>query len=65
MEEYKIEYNKLLTRYYNGCNYISEHKNETDFYLDELFKIRSKLCKITAEHPEMTTDEILNGFKEG
>ena len=63
MQEYQLEYNRLLTRYYNGCNYISNHKAEVDFYLDELFKIRSKLCKITVEHPEMTQEEILNGFK--
>lgn len=63
MEEYKIKYNKLLTRYYNGCNYIKNHIKEADTYMDELIKILDEIYEIVDEHPEMTKSEILNGFQ--
>ena len=33
MQKVKELYNKTLQRYYNGCNYISEHIDEADKYL--------------------------------
>lgn len=64
MEEYKQEYNKLLKRYYNGCEYLKNNPNEFDFYFDGLLKILDKLVEIVGNHTEMTNEEILNGFEE-
>lgn len=63
MEQYKQEYNELLTRYYNGCDYIKNHIDKADKYMDELLKILSRIYKIVDNHPEMTKEEISNGFK--
>lgn len=63
MEEYKQKYNKLLKRYYNGCEYLKKNPSEFDFYFDNLLSILDKLVEIVGEHPEMTKEEILNGFK--
>lgn len=64
MDNYKIVYNKLLKRYYDGCNYINNHIDRYDFYINELMKIFNELNEISIRHPEMTKDELLNGFKE-
>lgn len=64
MEEYKIRYNKLLTRYHNGCNYIKNHPKEADDYMDSLLKILEELNNIIINHPTMTKKEIDEGFDE-
>jgi len=59
----KETYNKILQRYYNGCNYISEHLEETDKYLPKVLELLEKLNKILEKIPEATEEEILYGFK--
>lgn len=59
----KNTYNKILQRYYNGCNYISEHLEEVDKYLPIVEELLNKLNKILEKIPEATEEEILNGFK--
>lgn len=56
-------YNKVLQRYYNGCNYISEHLEEADKYLPKVLELLDKLNKILEKIPNATEGEILNGFK--
>lgn len=63
MEKYKQKYNKLLKRYYNGCEYLKKNPSEFDFYFNDLLKILDELAKIVDNHPEMTKEEISNGFK--
>lgn len=59
----KITYNQTLQRYYNGCNYISEHIEEVDKYLPVILKLKTILEKILEKIPKATEEEILNGFK--
>lgn len=58
----KQTYNKLLQRYYNGCNYIEEHLDESDKYLPKVLEILDKLNQILEQIPA-TEEEILNGFE--
>ena len=62
MEDYKIKYNKLLERYYNGCNYLNNNIGKYDKYIPLLLDILNDMNKIINENPSMTNDEILNGF---
>lgn len=64
MEAYKIEYNKLLERYYNGCKYLEENRNEIEKHLDLLLNIQNKLDIMIAKYNITDTEVILNGFKE-
>ncbi len=59
----KITYNQTLKRYYNGCNYISEHLEEVDEYLPVILKLKNILDKISNKILIATEEEILNGFK--
>lgn len=63
MEAYKIEYNKLLERYYNGCKYLKEHPEKMNEYLDLLLNIQNKLDIIIDKYKIVDKDVILNGFK--
>lgn len=63
MKELKQKYNKILQRYYNGCNYIEEHTEEADKYLPALQDLLNKINKILEKIPNATENEILNGFK--
>lgn len=62
MDKIKELYNKILQRYYNGCNYIEEHIQEADKYLPEVMKLLDTLNQILKRIPA-TEEEILNGFK--
>lgn len=64
MESYKEEYNKTLKRYYDGCNYLSEHPEDWDKYISKIKDFGKRLDEIALQHPEMTENEILNGFGE-
>lgn len=62
MQKVKELYNKTLQRYYNGCNYISEHIEEADKYLPKVLELLDTLNQILKQIPA-TEEEILNGFK--
>lgn len=62
MQRIKELYNKTLQRYYNGCNYISEHIEEADKYLPKVLELLDTLNQILKQIPA-TEEEILNGFK--
>lgn len=59
----KETYNKILKRYYNGCNYIEEHIEEIDNYLPVVKELLNRINKILEKIPNVTEEEILNGFK--
>ena len=40
----KKEYNHNLNRYYNGCNYLSEHPEDFDKYISELIQIKDNVA---------------------
>ena len=63
MEDYKVEYNKLLERYYNGCKYLEENRNEIDKHLNLLLDIQNNLNKIIERNKITDTNIILNGFE--
>ena len=63
MDKLKQTYNKLLQRYYNGCNYIEEHLEEADKYLPIVQELLNKINKILEKIPNATEEEVLNGFK--
>ena len=62
----KKEYNHNLNRYYNGCNYLSEHPEDFDKYIDSLTQIKDNvenlLNQIIDNKVKVTTKEILEGF---
>lgn len=64
--ELKWQYNYNLNRYYNGCNYISEHLKEADKYEPELINIIENIDLLLEEitkYKKVTKEEILNGFE--
>lgn len=66
LEELKIDYNFNLNRLYNGCNYLDEHPEDCDKYLNELFKIYNKVDVIIRQiekYQKVTSDEVLGGFE--
>lgn len=62
----KWEYNNILKRYYDGCNYIEEHPKEAEKYLPIILKFLDKinelLDKIQKVH-RISEQEILGGFE--
>ena len=65
LKELKMDYNFNLNRLYNGCNYLDEHPEDCDKYLNELFKIYNKVDVIIRQiekYQEVTSDEVLGGF---
>ena len=62
MQKLKEIYNKTLQRYYNGCNYLTEHPNEWDKYEKSVLSLLDILNKILEKIPA-TEEEILNGFE--
>ena len=63
METYKVEYNKLLERYYNGCKYLEINKDEFEKYSNLLLNIRDKLDIMIEKYNITDKEIILNGFK--
>ena len=66
MEDIKKEYNYILNRYYNGCNYVEENPEEFDKYISEIMKFKTKLDEILTKiekHEKVSKKEILEGFK--
>lgn len=66
LNKLKMEYNYNLNRLYNGCNYIDEHPEECDKYIDEVQKIYKKTNEILEEimkYQEVNANETLGGFK--
>lgn len=66
VDELKIEYNYILNRYYNGCNYVEAHPEEFEKYIDKIMEFKSKLdsliLKIEKEE-KIDENQILGGFK--
>lgn len=65
LEELKMDYNFNLNRLYNGCNYLDEHPEDCDKYLNELFKVYNKVDVIIRQiekYQKVTSDEVLGGF---
>ena len=62
-KELKQAYNKILQRFYNGCNYIEEHPEETDKYYPKILELKNTMDRILEKLPKVTKEEILNGFK--
>lgn len=65
LEELKMDYNFNLNRLYNGCNYLDEHPEDCDKYLNELFKVYNKvdvIIKQIEKYQKVTSDEVLGGF---
>lgn len=66
LKELKMNYNFNLNRLYNGCNYVDEHPEQCDKYIDEIFKIYKKANEIIEKimkYQEVSPDETLGGFK--
>ena len=63
MDTYKVEYNKLLERYYNGCKYLETNRDEIEKHLDLLLNIQNKLDIMIEKYNIKDTNIILNGFK--
>ena len=63
METYKVEYNKLLERYYNGWKYLETNRDEIEKHLDLLLNIQNKLDIMIEKYNIKDTNIILNGFK--
>lgn len=65
LKELKMDYNFNLNRLYNGCNYLDEHPEDCDKYLNELFKVYNKVDAIIRQiekYQKVTSDEVLGGF---
>lgn len=58
-------YNHSLERYYNGCNYIMEHGEEADKWVNMLMSILEDMNIYLTEIEKsiiVTDEERLNGF---
>ncbi len=64
MESYKIEYNNLLQRYYNGCEYLKNNPNQERKYLSLLLNIQKNLDIMIEKYNITDSNIILNGFKD-
>lgn len=66
VEELKIEYNHILNRYYNGCNYVEAHPDEFDKYIEKIMEFKAKLDDLITQiekKQKASENEILGGFK--
>lgn len=64
MDSYKIEYNNLLKRYYNGCEFLKKNPEKFDDYFKLLLNIHKKLNIMIEKYNIKDKDVILKGFKE-
>lgn len=64
IDDLKFNYNKLLSRYNKGCDYLSKHIDEIDKWLPELLEIEENLSLTLNEimKYEEVDKEILEGF---
>lgn len=61
-----MNYNYILNRYYNGCNYIEAHPDEFDKYIDKVMDFKRKLEEIITEIEKeqvVAQNEVLGGFE--
>lgn len=66
VEELKKQYNYILNRYYNGCNYVEANPDEFNQYIEKIMEFKRKLDEIVTEiekREKVTQSEILGGFK--
>ena len=66
LDKLKQEYNHNLTRYYKGCKYLDEHRNEEDKWQPELLKIQDRLGDLITKikkYQYVGSTEILKGFE--
>lgn len=63
MQDLKQIYNQTLQRYYNGCDYLFQHSEEWDKYMPAVMELLKKINFIISKIPNITEEEILNGFK--
>ncbi len=66
MEKLKKQYNYLLNRYYNGCNYIEENPDQFNKYINKIMDFKKELENILEKiqnEQKVSEEEILGGFK--
>lgn len=66
MEKLKKQYNYLLNRYYNGCNYIEENPDQFNKYINKIMDFKEELENILEKiqnEQKVSEEEILGGFK--
>lgn len=63
MESYKIQYNKLLEKYYKNCEYFSKNPDKFDYYSISMINLINKLSELINEYNITNEEDILNGFK--
>lgn len=66
VEELKRQYNKILKRYYNGCNYVIENPEELEKYIKNIMEFKEELERIITKIEKMgkaSKEEIIGGFK--
>lgn len=66
LTELKVQYNKNLKRFYNGCKYCETHTEEIDKWIAEILTILNNiewiLVKIE-QYEKVDKKAILEGFK--
>ena len=66
LDKLKQEYNHNLTRYYNGCKYLEEHRDEAKKWLPEILRIQDRLGVLIEnimKYQKVDHKEILEGFE--
>ncbi len=66
IKDLKWHYNHNLERYYNGCKYMEEHRNEMDKWIPEILTILEtieNLLKEITKYEQVKKEEILGGFR--
>lgn len=66
IKKYKEMYNHLLKRYQDGINYITDHPEKVDNYVEyinEIESVASFFLKEIMRKEKVSKDEMLGGFK--